>query len=388
MSGRFEDVKALEDRYLLATYAKFPIALVRGEGAYVEDSEGKRYLDLYGGHAVAIAGHCPRPVVDAIAAQARDLLFYSNVAYFPARAEAARALVEACYGTAHQVFFVNSGTEANEAALKTARRLTGRERVIAMRGGFHGRTVGSLSATGVDKYRQACVPNMSASTDFVEFGDVEAVEAIDPSKTAAIILEPIPSMAGVRVAPAEYYRALRRHATEHGIFLIFDEVQSGIGRTGRWFAGMHWDVEPDMVTLAKGLGGGFPVGALVVDRAIAEATSIGDHGSTFGGGPLAMVAVSATLDVIRRDGLVENARAVGEEIRTRLAAHPRVRDVRGLGLLIGIDFDRPAREIRERLLAQGILVGTSVPPETVRLLPPLTIGAPEVERFFEALETI
>lgn len=388
MSGRFEEMKALEDRYLLATYAKFPIALVRGEGAYVEDSEGRRYLDLYGGHAVALAGHSPGPIVDAIAAQARELLFYSNVAYFPKRAEAARKLIEVSYGAAHQVFFVNSGTEANEAALKAARRFTGRERVMAMRGGFHGRTVGALSATGVDKYRQACVPNMSAATDFVEFGDMESVEAVDSSKVAAIILEPIPSMAGVRVAPAEYYRALRRYATENGILLIFDEVQTGFGRTGKWFAGMHWDVEPDMLTLAKGIGGGFPVGALVVNRAIAEATASGDHGSTFGGGPVAAAAVSATIDLIRRDGLVENARAAGEEIRMRLAAHPRVRDVRGLGLLIGIDFDLPAREICDRLLAQGILVGTSIPPETVRLLPPLTIGEAEVERFFEALEAI
>jgi len=388
VSGRFEEMKALEDRYLLATYAKFPIALVRGEGAYVEDSEGRRYLDLYGGHAVALAGHSPGPIVDAIAAQARELLFYSNVAYFPKRAEAARKLIEVSYGAAHQVFFVNSGTEANEAALKAARRFTGRERVMAMRGGFHGRTVGALSATGVDKYRQACVPNMSAATDFVEFGDMESVEAVDSSKVAAIILEPIPSMAGVRVAPAEYYRALRRYATENGILLIFDEVQTGFGRTGKWFAGMHWDVEPDMLTLAKGIGGGFPVGALVVNRAIAEATASGDHGSTFGGGPVAAAAVSATIDLIRRDGLVENARAAGEEIRMRLAAHPRVRDVRGLGLLIGIDFDLPAREICDRLLAQGILVGTSIPPETVRLLPPLTIGEAEVERFFEALEAI
>ncbi|MGH9360669.1 MAG: aspartate aminotransferase family protein [Thermoanaerobaculia bacterium] len=381
--------RELEDRYVLPTYAKMGFVLARGEGNYVFDEDGRRYLDLYGGHAVAVLGHSHPRWVEAIARQARELGFYSSVSYLRGRGEAARALVERSYPSMAQVFFCNSGAEANETALKMARKATGRPEVIALEGGFHGRTLGALSVTA-GKYHRDFPDNLAHLTRWVPFGDLEAARAVDPAHVAAVILEPVQSMSGVRMAPVEYYRGLAAHCRDHGMVLIFDEVQTGAGRTGRWFFGGHVGVEPDLVTCAKGIGGGFPVGAVIASRALAATVKSGDQGSTFGGGPLACAAVRATFEVLESEGLVERAARIGASVLDRLRSlegKGLVRAARGLGYMIGVDAAVPAREVQARLRERGILIGGSDVPDTFRLLPPLTVGEAEWEELFRALES-
>jgi predicted acetylornithine/succinylornithine family transaminase len=388
MQATFEVWQEKEDRFLLETYKKFPLALARGEGVHVESVDGRRFLDFYGGHAVTIAGHCHPHLVAAVTEQVRQLIFYSNLCYLPVRAEAAEKLLGLLYPSMERVFLVSSGAEATEAALKLARSHTGRERIASMQQSFHGRTVAALSVTGMEKYRHAFIPNLAGSTDFVRFGDLPALEQLNPATIAAVILEPIQSMAGAVTANAAFFRGLRRFTQEHGIMLIFDEIQTGLGRTGVPFAGMHWDVEPDIVTMAKGLGGGFPAGAVAVTGAIAEKVAVGDHGTTFGGGPVACAAVKATLEIIESENLVERARTVGAYLAEKLRAVRGIGTVRGLGLLLGFTMDRPAREIQTRCFEQGILVGTSVDPQVVRLLPPLTIGEEHVDVLVNVLQDL
>ncbi|MBN1442996.1 MAG: aminotransferase class III-fold pyridoxal phosphate-dependent enzyme [Planctomycetes bacterium] len=384
------DSRQREEQYTLATYnhIRFPISLVRGEGNHVIDDEGRRYLDLYGGHAVCLLGHCHPRWVAAMRKQLAELVFYSNTVYFAPRAEAAELLVSHCYPSMAAVYFCGSGAEANETALKIARKATGRKLVVAMEGGFHGRTLGALSVTGFPRMRAAFPENAEAWTRFVPFGDLGAVQALDPSEIAAVIIEPIQSVAGIRTAPASYFLALRDHCRRCGIALIFDEVQTGSGRTGEWFWGMHHGVEPDLVTTAKGVGGGFPVGAVVASDALAAEVKPGDQATTFGGGPLAAAAIAATYRIIEEEGLVERVARFSASLRERLASLEGrgVREVRGLGYLLGVECDRPAKEVQARLMEQGILVGTSGEAQTFRLLPPLTVGEEEWEIFLGALE--
>jgi acetylornithine/succinyldiaminopimelate/putrescine aminotransferase len=377
-------IRADEDRFQVPTYAHLPLAVVRGEGCRVWDAEGNAWLDFYGGHAVALTGHCHPRVVAAVREQAGRLLFYSNVAYNDVRARAARALVEAAPAGVTRVFFCNSGAEANEAALKTARMATGRPGVVAMREGFHGRTLGALSATGLGRYRDYGGPVLPAT--FVPFGDLAAAERAVGDGTAAVILEPIPSMGGVRVAPAEYHRGLRRICDERGALLIHDEIQTGLGRTGRMWAGGHDGVVPDLLTLAKGIASGVPCGAVLFRDRIAERVREGDHGSTFGGGPLACAAVEATLAVIRDEGLVAKAAAAGEAIREGALRVPGVREVRGRGLLLAVACDADAKVVLARLRERRVLASSvASDPKAVRLLPPLALGTAEVEEFLGAL---
>lgn len=388
MSDSFTRWRQEEEQRLLATYSKFPFALARGEGMRVFDVDGKAYLDFYGGHAVAIIGHCHPHLVASLTRQIGELIFYSNLCYLPVRAQAAEKLLRLLYPEMARVFFVNSGAEANEAALKIARRHTGRERVVAMQGSFHGRTIATLSVTGMDKYRNAFVPTIAGATDFVPFGDMAAIKALDPAGIAAVILEPVQSMAGAVTAGGEYFRALRDYTRRHGIALIFDEIQTGLGRTGLPFAGMHWGVAPDIVTMAKGLGGGIPVAACALTEQFTAGIKIGDHGTTFGGGPVACMAVKATLEVIEQERLVEHARAMGELLAARLAEVPGVADIRGMGLLVGFALPRPARDIQSAMVAKGVLVGVSVDPRIVRLLPPLTVGEDDVDVLVRALKEV
>lgn len=380
-----------EDRCILQTYPKFPFALVRGKGSLVFDDTGKRYLDLYGGHAVSLLGHGHPRWVEAVFRQAEELDFYSNVCYHPARAEAAELIVRHSYPSMAGVYFCNSGAEANETALKMARKLTGRPCVVAMNQGFHGRTLGALSVTGVQKLRDAFPQNLAAWTRFVDLGDAKALDAMDPREIAAVILEPIQSLAGVRIAPPEYYRFLREYCTRHGVALIFDEVQTGSGRTGRWFVGHHWDVEPDIVTTAKGVAGGFPVGAVIANARVAADVRSGDQGTTFGGAPMAARAVAITYRILLEEGLVDGvarrSAAVFERLRD-MARRGRIREARGLGYLIGIECNVPAKEVQSLLLDAGVIVGTSYEPNTLRLLPPLVVTDAEWDSFFEVFEKI
>jgi len=377
-----------EEEFQLATYKKMPIAAERGEGVWIYASNGDKYLDLYGGHAVAGTGHCHPHVVKAIREQAGELLFYSNLVYSRARACAAEKLVSIAPNTLKKVFFCNSGTEANENAMRMARMATGREKIITFSGGFHGRTADAISATFLGKYREIGKPNVPGHLE-AEFGNIDSVRELADETVAAIMLEPIQSMAGVRMAQPEFYRSVRTLCDERGIVLIYDEVQTGVGRTGEWFfAGSEpgSGVVPDIVTLAKALGSGVPVGACLVTDAIASQIKENDLGTTFGGGMLAMAAVTATLEAIENDRLLENVKRVEAYLRKRLQEIEKVSAVHGLGFLLGIEFKENAAPIHEALLEKKIITGTSSNPKVLRLLPPLCLGEEHVDEFILAAD--
>ena len=381
------EIAAMEDRGQIPTYSKFPIAVVTGKGCYVVDADGKRYLDLYGGHAVALPGHCHPRVVAAITAQAQRLLFYSQVVHNDVRAAAITAVAALAPKGLRRIFVCNSGTEANETAMKLARKATGRRRVVSLRDGFHGRTIGSLAATGLGKYRDPAYP-MPTEHDFVAYGDLAEAEAAIGPATAAVILEPIPSMGGIRVAPKEYFVGLRRLCSERGALLIFDEVQTGFGRTGTLFAGEHFGVTPDFITGAKGAGGGVPAGVVFVREDLAAKVKLGEQGTTFGGGPIASASMAATAKVIVDEDLPGNARRVGAALRSALDRVPGVMSTAGLGLMIGINLDRPAKPVIATLVDRGFLTGScEAVPNQIRLLPPLVLTEAEGSTFVAALKT-
>jgi acetylornithine/succinyldiaminopimelate/putrescine aminotransferase len=386
---QFEDIAASEEQFQLATYKKMPIAAERGDGVWIYTSNGDKYLDLYGGHAVAGTGHCHPHVVKALRAQAGELLFYSNLVYSSARARAAEKLVSIAPRNLSKAFFCNSGTEANENAMRMARMATGRENIITFSDGFHGRTADAISATFLGKYRELGKPNVPGHIE-AEFGDIESVQALADDTVAAIMLEPIQSMAGVRMARAEFYRDLRTLCDERGIVLIYDEVQTGVGRTGEWFfAGSDAGdrVVPDIVTLAKALGSGVPVGACLVTDTIASHIKENDLGKTFGGGMLAMAAVNATLEAIENDRMLENVNAVEAHLRQLIREVEPVVAVHGRGLLLGIEFNDKAQPFHKALLDQKIITGTSSNPKVLRLLPPLCLQKEHVDLFVDALCT-
>ena len=381
------DIAASEDRFQLATYKKMQIAAERGEGVWIYTSDGDRYLDLYGGHAVAGTGHCHPHVVKAIREQAEQLLFYSNLVYSRARARAAEKLVSVAPAPLTKSFFCNSGTEANENAMRMARMATGREQIITFTGGFHGRTADAISATFLGKYRELGKPNVPGHLQ-AEFGNIGSVRSIADETVAAIMLEPIQSMAGVRMAEPGFYRELRKLCDERGIMLIYDEVQTGVGRTGEWFfAGSDTGdgVVPDIITLAKALGSGVPVGACLVTDDIASHIKENDLGTTFGGGMLAMAAVTATLEAIENDRLLENVKTVEAYLRERLRDVEQVVAVHGLGFLLGLEFAEKAAPVHQALLERKIITGTSSNPNVLRLLPPLCLQTAEVDLLVEAL---
>jgi acetylornithine/succinyldiaminopimelate/putrescine aminotransferase len=380
----------LEDRYQLATYKKMPIVADRGEGVWLYSSDGEKYLDLYGGHAVAGTGHSHPHVVAAIQKQAEKLLFYSNLVYSEARARAAEKLVGIAPPNLTKAFFCNSGTEANENAMRVARMATGRENVITFSGGFHGRTADAISATFLGKYRELGKPNVPGHLQ-AEFGDIASVRALADETVAAIMLEPVQSMAGVRMAPPDFYLALRELCDQRGIVLIYDEVQTGVGRTGEWFfAGSEAGagIVPDIITLAKALGSGIPVGGCLVNEQVSLHIKENDLGTTFGGGMVAMAAVTATLEAIENDGMLENVKAVEAHLRARLADVSEVVAVQGKGFLLGLQFRDKAVPVHKALLDRKIITGTSSDPNVLRLLPPLCLQREEVDLFVETLKEI
>ena len=382
------DIVASEEQFQLATYKKMPIAAERGEGVWIYTTDGDKYLDLYGGHAVAGTGHSHPHVVKAIREQAGQLLFYSNLVFSRARARAAEKLISVAPAPLTKVFFCNSGTEANENAMRMARMATGREQIITFTGGFHGRTADAISATFLGKYRELGKPNVPGHLQ-AEFGNIGSVQAIADGTVAAIMLEPIQSMAGVRMAEPGFYGELRELCDERGIKLIYDEVQTGVGRTGEWFfAGSEIGdgVVPDIVTLAKALGSGVPVGACLVTDEIASHIKENDLGTTFGGGMLAMAAVTATLEAIENDGLLENVKTVEAYLRERLRDVEQVVAVHGRGFLLGIEFAEKAAPVHQALLERKIITGTSSNPNILRLLPPLCLQTSHVDVLIEALK--
>jgi acetylornithine/N-succinyldiaminopimelate aminotransferase len=387
VKASYSDIVASEDQFQLATYKKMPIVAERGAGAWIYTDGGEEYLDLYGGHAVAATGHCHSHVVAAIREQAERLVFYSNLVYSEARARAAAKLISIAPESLSKVFFCNSGTEANENAMRLARLRTGREKIITFSGGFHGRTADSISATFLGKYREIGKPNVPGHLQ-AEFGDIESVRALADETVAAIMLEPIQSMAGVRMAPPQFFLDLRELCDQRGIVLIYDEVQTGVGRTGEWFfadSDAGAGVVPDIITLAKALGSGIPVGACLVNEQVAMQIKENDLGTTFGGGMIAMAAVNATLEAIENDGMLENVKTVEAYLRERLKKVEQVVSVRGNGFLLGLEFSAKAKLIHEQLLERKIITGTSSDPNVLRLLPPLCLKRSEVDLFVEKL---
>lgn len=383
----FPALQKSEDAHQVTTYAKMKIALERGRGVWVWTSDGERYLDLYGGHAVCATGHCHPHVVQAIQEQSAKLLFYSNLVYAETRARAAEKLASVAPKSLTKAFFCNSGTEANENAMRMARMTTGREKIITFAGGFHGRTADSISATFLGKYRALGRPNVPHHV-CAEWGDMASVRALADNETAGIMLEPIQSMAGVREAPPQFFRELREICDEHGMCLIFDEVQTGVGRTGNWFFGgseLAEIVEPDIITLAKSLGSGVPVGACLVNDRVAAHIKENDLGTTFGGGMLAMAAVLATLEAIEQDRMIANARRIENYLRERLPEIPQFIALHGKGCLLGIEFAGKASAVHAQLLQQKIITGTSSNPQVLRLLPPLNVSTSEIDLLIDAL---
>jgi len=368
----------------LPSYTRWPVTLVRGDRATVWDEAGKEYLDFYGGHAVASTGHSHPEVVRAITEQAKKLLFYSNVVDLPIRRRAAEAILRHAPAPLAKVFFVNSGTEANENAMRLARRVTGRADIVSFSGGFHGRTADAISAAGLAKYRDLARPNVPGHR-VVGFGDLEELERALDEEVAAVLIEPIQSLAGVITAPASYFQGLRTLCDERGAKLIYDEVQTGFGRTGTFFfAGRH-GIVPDLVTLAKGIASGFPMGAVLVSEEIAATVKPEEYGTTFGGGPLACAAAEATVRVIEEEDLLGRVRAGSRRLGEGLRESAAVAEVRGEGYLLGVVLDRPAKPAREELLTRGVLVGGCDLPNVLRLLPPLVLTVEEIDRFLEIL---
>jgi acetylornithine/succinyldiaminopimelate/putrescine aminotransferase len=384
----FAEIEKLEEEFQLATYAKMNIAAERGAGAWIWTSEGEKYLDLYGGHAVCATGHCHPHVVESLKSQSEKLLFYSNLVYSDVRAAAAKKLVSIAPEGLTKAFFCNSGTEANENAMRMARMTTGREKILTFSGGFHGRTADSISATFLGKYREIGKPNVPGHI-CAEFGDLENVRNLADETVAGIFLEPIQSMAGVRETAPEFFIGLREICDEVGICLIFDEVQTGIGRTGNWFFGssdLAGSVVPDIITLAKSLGSGVPVGACLVNEKVSAKIKTNDLGTTFGGGMLAMTAVLATIEAIENDKMLENAKAVENHLREKLQEIPSIIALHGKGCLLGIEFSEKCAFIHAGLLENKIITGTSSNANVLRLLPPLSVRIEEIDLLIEALK--
>ena len=385
----FEEIKNIEESTQIATYAKMNISVERGKGSWIWTSEGEKYLDLYGGHAVCGTGHSHPHVVEAIKNQADKVLFYSNLVYSEIRAKVSQKLISVAPNSITKAFFCNSGTEANENAMRMARFATKREKIITFTGGFHGRTADAISATFLGKYREIGKPNVPHHV-CAEFGNLDSVRELADKETAAIMLEPIQSMFGCREATPEFFVGLREICNEHGIVLIFDEVQTGIGRTGNWFfssSNLAGNVEADIITLAKSLGSGIPVGACLVNNCIAEVIKTNDLGTTFGGGMLAMSAVLATLEVIENEGMIANAKRIENHLRERLKEVEEVVAIHGKGCLIGIEFATEAKAYHAKLLENKIITGTSSVPNILRLLPPLCVKEDEIDLLVEVLKS-
>lgn len=371
-----------EQHYELGTYFKYPVALAKGSGCRVYDVDGREYLDFYAGHAVCLLGHCHPKVVSAVQEQAAELMFYSNICYQPRRGRLAERLIQKAPEGIGKVFFCNSGSEANEAALKMARKFTGKPEIISFANSFHGRTMASLGATGIPGYHQfePSLPGYRYAT----FGDLASVEALITDQTAGIIVEMIQSIGGIQVADVPFYRGLRELCDRQGLVLIADEIQTGLGRCGSamWY-GQKVGMRPDLMTSAKAIAGGLPMGATFVSDRIAETIQLNEHGTTFGGGPMAMVAALAVLDVIEEEGLLARAEDLGKLLKQGLEQLPGIREVRGEGLLIGVDLTTEAGPLVKRAWEQGVVLGTSKPAHTVRIIPPLTITEADVHEFLE-----
>jgi predicted acetylornithine/succinylornithine family transaminase len=380
----------LFDQYVIPNYARFPVSLVRGEGSYVWDSEGVRYLDFFPGWGCNLLGHCPGPVVEAVREQLGKLIHVPNTWYTEAQGQWAKALSQRSFGG--KAFFCNSGTEANEAAIKLVRLHTDgrRYKIITFDGGFHGRTLGSTTATAQPKYHQGLGPLMAGFT-YCPFGDLDAVARAIDEETGAILIEPIQGEGGVRIPPDGFLAGLRKLADDRKILLVFDEVQTGCGRTGHWFAYQHFGVTPDVMTLAKAVCGGLAGAAMLVKPELAASLKPGMHAATFGGNPVAAAAAVAAMEMIEREELLEKAVRLGEIFQQRLTQLQGqcaiIREVRGVGLMIGVELAVEGAPAVEECLRRGLLINCTHK-TVIRLLPAMTLDPSQVHEGCDILAEV
>jgi len=373
--------------HLAQVFSQYPLEVVSADGVWLHTRDGRRVLDYYGGHAVAALGYGHPRWVEALDRQARSVLFQTNAIPMKIRERAAARLVAFADLDLPDVFFVNSGAEANENALRIAFRLTGRRTAVALEHGWHGRTAAAGAVTYGAREKWYGFPQAPFDVRWVSRSDAEAAVAGIDHDTACVIVEPIQGLAGAYDVPANVLAALRRRCDDVGALLIFDEVQCGVGRTGHPFGANRAQVTPDILTTAKALGAGFPVSAMLLSKAVSSRLKVEDMGTTFGGGPLACAIVETVIDIIESEGLLANVRQMSERIRTHCVTGPVV-DVQGAGLLLGLRTTRPAKEIQKELMARNIFAGTAADPHIVRLLPPFTLNASHVDALAAALSEI
>ncbi|MDD2497883.1 MAG: acetylornithine transaminase [Desulfitobacteriaceae bacterium] len=381
-------------KYVMNTYGRFPLAIVRGNGMHVWDADGNEYLDFVSGIAVNSVGHCHPKVIQAITGQAETLMHCSNLYWIEPQVQLAKLLVEnSCFD---KVFFCNSGAEANEGAIKLARKygkITGgsdKYEIVTMKKSFHGRTLATLTATGQEKVQKGFDP-LPEGFCYAPFNDLAALEKVINEKTCAVMLEPVQGEGGVVAGEESFIKGIRELCDKYDILMIVDEVQCGLGRTGKLFAYQHYGVEPDIMTLAKALGGGAPIGALLAKEQIAEAFGQGDHASTFGGNPLVTAAGTAALTVILEEKLAENAAQVGaylieklEKLKTKFSF---VKEVRGKGLIVGMEMTKEVNPLVKACMDQGLLL-LSAGPNVLRFVPPLTVTIADVDQAVQILEEV
>ena len=379
-----------EDQYLGNLYQRFPVTIEKGLGAHVWDTDNKEYIDCMGGYGVALIGHRNERVVNAIKSQIDKIITVHSSLYSKTREEFLETLFKVAPQGLTQVHLNNSGAEAIEAAMKFARKFTGKKGMIAMNGSYHGKSMGALSITFNPKYRKSFQPLIDGVT-FSPFGDIESLRSKIDSDTGFIILEPIQGESGIHVAPDGFLQDVRKICDENGILLIFDEIQAGLGRTGRMWASEHWNTVPDILCIAKGIAGGVPMGVTMVRPDILDCISKGEHSSTFGGNPLSCAAGTATLQALTQDGLINNAEKMGEKFRAGLESlkekHNVIREIRGKGLMIGIELKFEVRDILMEGIEKNLLLlysGRNI----LRLLPPLVITDQDVTRSLEILDEL
>lgn len=379
-----------EEDFMGQLYQKFPVTIDKGEGAHLWDINGKEYIDCMGGYGVAIVGHKNPRVVKAIKEQADKIITVHGSLYNKKREEFLETLIDLAPEGLSQVHLNNSGAEAVEAAIKFARKFTGKKGMVAMKGSYHGKTMGALSITFNPKYRKPFQPLLE-KVSFASYGDIEDLKSKIDVDTGCIILEPIQGETGIIVSPEDFLQEVRKLCDEKEIVLIFDEIQAGLGRTGRLWACQHWNTVPDILCLAKGIAGGVPMGVTLTRPKILEKIRKGEHSSTFGGNPLSCAAGTATLQALTKDGLVENAENMGKVFRLGLEKlkekHQIIREVRGMGLMIGIEMKFEVRDILMDLIEEGVLMlysGRNI----LRLLPPLIISEEDIKKVLQILDTV
>lgn len=379
-----------EDDFMGGLYQRFPVTIEKGVGAHVWDVDGKEYIDCMGGYGVAIVGHQNKRVVKAIKEQVDKIITVHSSLYNKTREEFLKTLIGLAPKGLTQVHLNNSGAEAIEAAIKFARKFTGKKGMVAMKGSYHGKSLGALSLTFNPKYKKAFEP-LVEKVSFASFGDIESLRSTIDEDTAFVILEPIQGESGINVAPDGFLQEVRKVCDEKGILLIFDEIQAGLGRTGRLWACDHWNTAPDILCLAKGIAGGVPMGATLVRPDILASMSKGEHSSTFGGNPLSCAAGIATLQALTQDGLIENSEKMGKLFREGLEKlkekHSIIREIRGKGLMIGVELKFEVKDILMNLMKEGVLMlysGRNI----LRILPPLVISKEDITKVLQTLDIV